>query len=61
MKVGDLVKSIRTSDGLGIILKEDDRKPAAQLLASMLYVYWSGPGICAWSWIGTLELINENY
>ena len=58
MKVGDLVKSIRTSDGLGVILKPDDRA-SSPMRATMYWVYWQGSGNCGWTWAGGLKVIAE--
>ena len=44
MKVGDLVKSTRLNNNLGIIVKEDDTRAPGEMRASMYYVCWQRSG-----------------
>ena len=61
MKVGDLVKSTRFNNSLGIIVKEDrgPHQKAREASISMYYVYWQRSGKIDLAWVGGLEVVSE--
>ena len=60
MKVGDLVKSTRYNNSLGIIVKEDDKCSSGGMQPSMYYVYWQRSSKIELAWVGGLTVINES-
>ena len=57
MKVGDLVKSLRFNNSLGVIVGKDHRSHGDT--CSMYYVHWQRSGRIELAWIGGLNVISE--